>query len=335
MTDYFRPIPMQDATRPANAKTIAGGWCWFDRAERITRDGTRELVGIADIPADVLKRITAPRAPMAGLTLDAPRIMGILNVTPDSFSDGGDFIAPDAAVAHARDMVATGADMIDIGGESTRPGADFVPVDEEISRTAPVIKAIRAGLTTPISIDTRKAPVAKAALDAGANLINDVAAFTHDPALAEVAVQSGAPVCLMHAQGDPETMQNDPRYDDVLLDVYDFLSERIDNALAAGIPHNRIMVDPGIGFGKTMQHNLTLLRDISLFHALGCPILLGASRKKFIGVISGAQSAKDRVYGSVSVALDAVAQGVQMVRVHDIQATKQAISLQTAIRGQQ
>ncbi|HGG63779.1 MAG TPA: dihydropteroate synthase [Rhodobacteraceae bacterium] len=334
MTAYFRPIPMQDATRPANARSIAGGWCWFNRAERITRDGARELVGIADIPADVLERITAPRAPMAELTFEAPRIMGILNVTPDSFSDGGDFIAPDAAVAHAREMVATGADMIDIGGESTRPGADFVPVDEEIRRTAPVIKAIRADLATPISIDTRKAPVARAALDAGANLINDVAAFTHDPALAEVAVRSGAPVCLMHAQGEPETMQNDPRYDNVLLDVYDFLSERINAAVAAGIPRNRIMVDPGIGFGKTIHHNLTLLRDISLFHALGCPILLGASRKKFIGVISDTQSAKDRVYGSVSVALDAVAQGVQMVRVHDIQATKQAISLRTAIRGQ-
>lgn len=334
MTDYFRPIPMQDTARPANARTIAGGWCWFDRVEHITRGGTRELVGIADIPADVLERITTPRTPMAGLTFEAPRIMGILNVTPDSFSDGGDFIAPVAAVAHAREMVATGADMIDIGGESTRPGADFVPVDEEINRTAPVIKAIRTELATPISIDTRKAPVAKAALDAGANLINDVAAFTHDPALAEVAAQTGAPVCLMHAQGDPETMQNDPRYDDVLLDVYDFLSERINEAVTAGIPRNRIMVDPGIGFGKTMQHNLTLLRDISLFHALGCPILLGASRKKFIGVISGAQSAKDRVFGSVSVALGAVAQGVQMVRVHDIQATKQAISLQTAVRGQ-
>ena len=334
MTDFFRPIPMQDTTRPANARPIAGGWCWFDRAERITRDGTRELVGIADIPAYVLERITTPRAPMAGLTFEAPRIMGILNVTPDSFSDGGDFIAPDAAVAHARDMVATGADMIDIGGESTRPGADFVPVDEEINRTAPVIKAIRADLATPISIDTRKAPVAKAALDAGANLINDVAAFTHDPALAEVAVQCGAPVCLMHAQGDPKTMQDNPDYSNALLDVYDFLSKRIENAVAAGIPRNRIMVDPGIGFGKTTEHCLILLRDISLFHALGCPILLGASRKTFIGVISGAQSAKDRVYGSVSVALDAVAQGVQMVRVHDIQATKQAISLQTAIRGQ-
>ncbi len=335
MTGYFHPIPMQGIARPANARAIAGGWCWFDRAEHITRDGVRELVGIADIPPDVLERITTPRAPMAGLTFDAPRIMGILNVTPDSFSDGGDFIAPDAAVAHARDMVATGADMIDIGGESTRPGADFVPVDEEINRTAPVIKAIRAEMTTPISIDTRKAPVAQAALEAGANLINDVAAFTHDPVLAEVAAQTGAPVCLMHAQGDPETMQNDPRYDDVLLDVYDFLSERINAAVTAGIPRNRIMVDPGIGFGKTMQHNLTLLRDISLFHTLGCPILLGASRKKFIGVISGTRSAKDRVYGSVSVALDAVAQGVQVVRVHDIEATKQAISLQTAIRGQQ
>jgi len=255
-------------------------------------------------------------------------------VTPDSFSDGGDFIAPDAAVAHARKMVAAGADMIDIGGESTRPGADFVPVDEEIRRTAPVIKAIRAELTTPISIDTRKAPVAQAALDAGANLINDVAAFTHDPVLAEVAAQSGAPVCLMHAQGDPKTMQDNPDYSNALLDVYDFLSERIENAVAAGIPRSRIMVDPGIGFGKTMQHNLTLLHNISLFHALSCPILLGASRKKFIGVISGAQSAKDRVFGSVSVALDAIRQGVQVVRVHDIEASKQAISLQTAIREQ-
>ena len=334
MTAYYRPIPMQDATRPADARSIAGGRCRFDRAERITRDGTRELVGSADIPADVLERITAPRAPMAGLTFDAPRIMGILNVTPDSFSDGGDFIAPDAAVAHARKMVAAGADMIDIGGESTRPSADFVPVDEEIRRTAPVIKAIRAELTTPISIDTRKAPVAKAALDAGANLINDVAAFTHDPVLAEVAAQSGAPVCLMHAQGDPKTMQDNPDYSNALLDVYDFLSERIDAAVSAGIPRNRIMIDPGIGFGKTTEHCLILLRDISLFHTLGCPILLGASRKTFIGVISGAKSAKDRVSGSISVALNAIGQGVQVVRVHDIEATRQATSLQTAIREQ-
>jgi len=334
MTAYYRPIPMQGMTRPANARTIAGGWCWFDRAERITRDGPRELVAITDIPADVQKRITSPRTPMAGLSFDAPRIMGILNVTPDSFSDGGDFITPETALAHARDMVATGADMIDIGGESTRPGAGFVPVDEETRRTAPVIKSIRSALPAPISIDTRKAPVARAALQAGANLINDVAAFTHDPALAELAAQCDAPLCLMHAQGDPETMQNDPHYDNVLLDVYDFLSERIKAAQAAGIPRSRLMIDTGIGFGKNIQHNMALLRDISLFHALGCPILLGASRKKFIGVISGTPSAKDRVSGSVSVALNAVAQGVQVVRVHDIPETKQAISLQSAIQGQ-
>ncbi len=334
MTRYFRPIPMQDHVRPDNARLIAGGWCWFDRAERITRDGARELVGIDDIPADVVARISAPRAPVAGLEFNAPRLMGILNVTPDSFSDGGKFSAPDAALTHACNMVAGGADILDIGGESTRPGADFVPVDVEISRTAPVIAAIRSELQTPISIDTRKADVAQAALAAGANLINDVAAFTHDPALAELAAKTNTPVCLMHAQGDPKTMQDAPCYDDVLLDVYDFLSACIQMAQAAGIPRARIVIDPGIGFGKTIAHNLTLLRNISLFHALGCTILLGASRKKFIGDISGANSAKDRTFGSVSVAIGAAAQGVQLLRVHDIAATKQALALQLATWGQ-
>lgn len=334
MTHYFRPISMQDHARPDNARSIAGGWCWFDRAERITRDGGRELIEIKDIPADVVARISAPRAPVAGLEFDTPRLMGILNVTPDSFSDGGKFNAPDAALTHARDMVADGADILDIGGESTRPGADFVPEDVEISRTAPVIAAIRGEMQAPISIDTRKADVAQAALAAGANLINDVAAFTHDAELAKLAAKTSTPVCLMHAQGDPKTMQDAPRYDDVLLDVYDFLEARIQVAQAAGIPRSQIMIDPGIGFGKTTQHCLALLRNISLFHALGCTILLGASRKKFIGDISGAKSAKDRTFGSVSVAMGAVAQGVQILRVHDIAATKQALALQLAIGGQ-
>ena len=333
MSEYFRPIPMQGLVRPENTRMIAGGWCWFNQAERITRGSARELVGIKDMPAAVVEKICQPRAPIAGMSFDVPRLMGILNVTPDSFSDGGEFSAPDEALTHAQRMATDGADILDIGGESTRPGADFVPIDAEIPRTAPVIAAIRAKMDTPISIDTRKAKVAQAALSAGADMINDVAAFTHDPALASLAAKTNSPVCIMHAQGVPKTMQDAPSYADVLLDVYDFLDERIQMAVAAGIPRSHIMVDPGIGFGKTTDHCLGLLRDISLFHSLGCVILLGASRKTFIGVITGENSAKDRTFGSVSVAVCAVAQGVQMIRVHDIKATKQALALHLAVTG--
>lgn len=330
MTDYFRPIPMRDLARPVNARLIAGGWCWFDTVEKITRGG-RELIHIEDVPSEVLERISAPRPPIADLSFDAPRIMGILNVTPDSFSDGGDFTAPDVALKHARDMVTCGADILDIGGESTRPGADVVPIDVEISRTAPVIKTIRSEMQTPVSIDTRNAAVAMAAISAGANLINDVSALSHDADMVNVALNTSAPICLMHAQGVPKTMQAAPNYDDVLLDVYDYLEGRINLIEAAGISRERIMIDPGIGFGKRENHNLVLLQNISLFHALGCPILLGASRKKFIGDITNAQSAKDRTFGSVAIAMLAVAQGVQVVRVHDIKATSQAITMQMAI----
>ncbi|WP_375281073.1 dihydropteroate synthase [Pseudooctadecabacter sp.] len=328
---YWRAIPQTDAHRPAAALTLAGGWCWFDTVERIERGGGRTLVPAHETPAAVLDRMTAPRADVAGLSLNAPRLMGILNVTPDSFSDGGLFNAPDAAQAQARAMVADGADILDIGGESTRPGAAFVDVAEETARTAPVIKALRAEVTTPISIDTRKAAVAQAALDAGADLVNDVAAFTFDPAMAEVTAQAGAPCCLMHAQGDPATMQDAPRYDDVTLDVYDFLESRIQVAEAAGIRRHQIIVDPGIGFGKTLDHNLTLLKNLSIFHSLGCGVLLGASRKRFIGTIGNAPEARDRMPGSVAVALHGVRQGMQMLRVHDTKATKQAINLHMAV----
>ena len=328
---YWRAIPQTDAHRPAGALTLAGGWCWFDTVERIERGGGRTLVPAGEAPADLLDRITAPRANVAGLSLETPRLMGILNVTPDSFSDGGLFNAPDAALAQARAMAADGADILDIGGESTRPGAAFVDADEETARTAPVIKALRAEVTTPISIDTRKAAVAQAALDAGADLVNDVAAFTFDPAMAEVTAQAGAPCCLMHAQGDPATMQDAPRYDDVTLDVYDFLESRIQVAEAAGIRRSRIIVDPGIGFGKTLDHNLTLLKNLSIFHSLGCGVLLGASRKRFIGTIGNAPEARNRMPGSVAIALHGVRQGMQMLRVHDTKATKQAINLHMAV----
>jgi len=331
---YFRPIVQTDPCRPEGALTLAGGWTWFSDVEVLHRDGTRGHLPARALPDEVRAALTAHRPVLAGLTLDRPRLMGILNVTPDSFSDGGRFDAPEAALAHGRALVEGGADILDIGGESTRPGAAVVPVVEEIERTAPVISALRAGgLRAPISIDTRKAAVAKAALEAGADLVNDVAAFTYDLALAGAAAQAHAPVCLMHAQGDPETMQNDPHYDNVLLDVYDFLAERVAVAEAAGIPRARIVVDPGIGFGKTLEHNLTLLRGLSLFHGLGCAVLLGASRKRFIGTLGHAPDPADRGPGSVAVALSGAAQGVQFLRVHDIRETRQALRLAEALWG--
>ena len=329
MTDYFRPI-VEWGDRPAGAVSLAGGAGWFDRVERLRRDAPAERIGAGDVPEDILQNLTSPRVNMAGIAFTRPSLMGVLNVTPDSFSDGGQFSAPEIAVRHAQHMLIDGADIIDIGGESTRPGAVDVEISEEISRTVPVIDALRGFTRTPISIDTRKEPVAKAAIAAGADLINDVAAFTFDPELARYAASSGAPVCLMHTQGDPATMQANPRYDNVLLDVYDFLAERINAAEVAGVPRERIMVDPGIGFGKTIAHNLTLLRGISLFHALGCPILLGVSRKRFIGTIGDAPDAQDRMPGSVSVAVSALAQGVQMIRAHDVVETRQAMDLWAA-----
>jgi dihydropteroate synthase len=330
MTTYYQPVVQMGADRAPGAHFLAGGTCWFDQLIARKRGEVDQWVPADEVPDAVLERLTAARAPIARMTMDQPHLMGILNVTPDSFSDGGKFTAHDAAVAHALAMAQAGASVIDIGGESTRPGAATVPVDVEIARTAPVIAAIRAQTNVPISIDTRKAPVAEGAIAAGADLINDVSALSYDTDIACVTVQAAVPVCLMHAQGDPATMQKNPRYDDVLLDVYDYLEQRIEYAVGAGITRDQIVIDPGIGFGKTLDHNLELLRGISLFHALGCPILLGASRKKFIGTIGGDLTA-DRTAGSVAVALHGARQGVQLLRVHDISATKQALDLEWAI----
>lgn len=331
--NYYRPIAMTDPVRPAGALQLADGWCWFDRAEILTREGSQGLVAVQDIPPEVTARMTAKRKPLMGLTMDKPRIMGILNVTPDSFSDGGRYVGEMAALARA-DEVCRHVDILDIGGESTRPGATEVVAAEEINRTAPLIAALRQnGVTTPVSIDTRKALVAHAALVAGADMVNDVAALSFDPALAAVVAATSAPLCLMHALGAPATMQMDPRYDDVLLDVYDFLAKRIDFAEAAGITRDRIVVDPGIGFGKTVEHNLTLLRGLSIFHGLGCPILLGASRKRFIGTIGAAPDADKRGPGTIAVTLAGLAQGVQIHRVHDTGESRQALRLWQALVG--
>ena len=331
--EYYRPIAMTDAARPAGALPLAGGLCWFAQVEVLRRDGPARVVAVGDLPGEVRDRLSAPRPDFGGLGVDRPRIMGILNVTPDSFSDGGRFLAPDAALAQAQAM-AQGADVLDIGGESTRPGAAEVAMAEEIARTAPVIAALRAGgLTVPVSIDTRKAAVAQAALAAGAGIVNDVAAMGFDPAMALTVAKAGAPIILMHSVKTPATMQDDPRYEDVLLDVFDFLNARIAVAEAAGIPRARIMVDPGIGFGKTAAHNLALIRGLSLFHDLGVPVLLGASRKRFIGTIGREEVAEARIPGSVAVALAGVAQGAQVLRVHDVAETRQALRLWQAVNG--
>ena len=329
---YYRPLVETGPIRPDGALTLAGGWTWFSRVEVLARGRPSRIIPVGELPESVAERLCAPRAPVAGLSLTRPNLMGILNVTPDSFSDGGLYTSVEAAVGHAQAMIAAGADILDIGGESTRPGAETVHVEDEIARTAPVIRAIRAASRVPISIDTRKAAVALAALEAGVTLINDVSAFTYDPSLAQTVGASGAPACLMHAQGSPENMQEDPRYDDVLLDVYDYLSVRVSMAEASGIPRARLLVDPGIGFGKTQAHNLLLLQRLSLFHGLGCGVLLGASRKRFIGTIGKAPVATDRTPGSIAVALAGVAQGVQVLRVHDIKETAQALALWRAVQ---
>ncbi len=260
--------------------------------------------------------------------------MGILNVTPDSFSDGGAFADTERAVAHARAMVTAGADMIDIGGESTRPGAAPVSAEEELRRVVPVIEQI-ASHQSPItiSIDTTKAVVAERALAAGARIVNDVSALRFDARMADVVRDSGAGVVLMHMQGTPETMQTQPRYDDVVAEVRDFLAERIAFAESRGIKKSQIAVDPGIGFGKTVEHNLALLAGLEEFVALGCPVLVGASRKAFIGKVLGREPG-ERLAGSVAVTAWSVARGARIVRVHDVAETVDAVRMVEAIQLQ-
>ncbi|WP_136645937.1 dihydropteroate synthase [Tabrizicola sp. YIM 78059] len=331
MEYYYRPIPMIDPARAAGALPLAGGWCWFDRVEVLSRSAAPWVIPAGEVPEPVLHRLTAPRAAFASLSMDRPRLMGILNVTPDSFSDGGRFCSAEVAVRQGQ-QIADDAEIVDIGGESTRPGAREVPIAEEISRTVPVIEALRAGgMRAPISIDTRKASVAAAAIRGGATLVNDVSGLSFDPALGPLIAREGVPLVLMHSQGLPETMQDDPRYGNVLLDVYDELARRLARAEAMGIDRRNIAVDPGIGFGKTAVHNLALLRGLSLLHGLGCPILLGASRKRFIGSIGRAEAPDARMPGSLAVALTGFAQGVQITRVHDVAETRQALRLWQAM----
>ena len=333
---YIRPSPSFDGSVP-----LAGGPARFSRVELITREARRVCeFGDCELDAASREALSGARGAVAGVALDRPRVMGVLNVTPDSFSDGGVHLDASRAVESGLAMVEAGADFLDVGGESTRPGAEPMPLETELARVLPVIEGLkRAGCAAPISIDTRKAAVARAAFDAGARIFNDVSALSHDPdspATAAALCPAGGDgwVCLMHSQGDPQVMQKDPRYEDVLLDVYDALAERARAAFAAGVGADRILIDPGIGFGKTLEHNLTLLRGLSVFHGLGAPLLLGVSRKRFIGVLTGVEIAAERMPGSVAAALWGVAQGAQIVRVHDVVETAQALAMWRALQNE-
>jgi dihydropteroate synthase len=266
------------------------------------------------------------------LRFDRPLVMGIVNVTPDSFSDGGQFADSQAAIAHGLDLVRQGADILDIGGESTRPGSQPVPLDEEMRRVVPVIRDLAGQVHIPISVDTSKAAVAREAIAAGAAIVNDVTALQGDPAMLTITRESRAAAILMHMQGTPATMQADPRYDDVVADVYEFLRRRLDEVEAAGIPRERLAIDPGIGFGKRHLHNLTLLARLERFQSLGRPLCLGVSRKGFIGKEIG-RGVTDSMVGSVAAACHAMASGsAQILRVHDVAATVDAVKMFDAIR---
>jgi dihydropteroate synthase len=319
---------------------IAGGSTGFTACQVIERQGGRidrrwlsyGAVKSSTDPAlnGLLARIEAPRAALAGLDFDQPCIMGVINVTPDSFSDGGHTPDPPSAISHGRSLAAAGAHILDVGGESTRPFAAPLPIAEERARAMAVVEAL-AGDGHYVSIDTRKAAVMREAVKAGARLVNDVSALGHDPDSLATVRDLAVPVVLMHSQGDPTVMQVAPRYDDVVLDVFDALAGRIATCEAAGLERARLIADPGIGFGKTVEHNLELLGGLTLFHGLGVPLLVGASRKGFIGKLTGEAVAARRIAGSLGAAVAIVMQGVQMVRVHDVAETRQALTVWQAV----
>ena len=331
MTHYLRPLGIlsgvaaRGAVDQHKALPLAGGPLAFSLVEIIERSRDSRIVPAVELAVE-LARHTAPRGQLAG----GPIVMGIVNATPDSFSDGGAYIDPDRAISHGLSMIAAGAGIIDVGGESTRPGA--IPLDpaEEAARVVPVIQGLSAtgGL---VSIDTRNARTMDAALEAGAGMINDVSALTHDPDSLMFAASTDVPVVLMHMQGDPANMQRAPFYRDVALDIYDYLSARIATAEAAGIVRSRLIVDPGIGFGKTTEHNLALLDQLSLFHGLGVPLLVGVSRKGFIGRLSANAAIDKRLGGSLAAGLAAINQGAQILRVHDVAETVQAVRIIRAL----
>jgi dihydropteroate synthase len=278
---------------------------------------------------------TAQEATGGGRLISGPDpvLMGILNVTPDSFSDGGEFFGVEPAVAQAEKMLDEGAYMIDIGGESTRPGSDPVSLEEELRRVLPVVQGILGARPEAIvSTDTYRASTAEAVLDAGARVVNDITALRGDPKMAGLVAERGCPVVLMHMLGEPKSMQRDPRYEDVVREVRDFLAGRAEYAASAGVREENVILDPGVGFGKTLRHNLELLNGFNVFVELGFPVLIGASRKSFLGKIPGSEDAGDRLFGTVATSVMAYEQGATLFRVHDVRANKEALEVAAAVR---
>lgn len=348
MRTLLRPTGFIDSPfgHAGKVARLAGGLNWFGLVELIRIEGNRrvstELVPVEGVEARLDEamaidwaRITAVRPALQlgerTIRLDQPQVMAIVNATPDSFSDGGAYADAAAAAEAGANMAAQGAAIIDVGGESTRPGASAVWEGDEIERVLPVVQQLSAA-GTAVSIDTRKSGVMSAALGGGAGMVNDVSALSWDPQSADIVATVGVPVVLMHHQGDPTTMQDAPRYDDVLVDVHLWLEERIAAAEAAGIARDKILVDPGIGFGKSVAHNLELINGLALLHGLGCPIVFGASRKRMIGALSGEVPPDQRLAGSLALALKAVDQGAQIIRVHDVPETVQALKVWRGLR---
>jgi dihydropteroate synthase len=346
----IRPTAFVDAPFGHDGKVarLAGGLTFFTAVELLRVEGNRrasaELVPVADIEQrfdDDLARqwtaLTGPRQPLQlgdrTIRLDQPQVMAILNTTPDSFSDGGRCAEAGAAVEAGVQMASEGAAILDVGGESTRPGAQQVWAQDETARVQPVIGRLVAS-GAAVSIDTRKSEVMSVALEAGARMVNDVSALTFDPRSADVVAAAGVPVVLMHHLGSPETMQLDPQYEDVLIEVFLWLEERVVAAEAAGIKRSNILLDPGFGFGKSVAHNLELMNGLALFHSLGCPLVVGSSRKRTIGALSNEAPADQRLGGSIAFALKAVEQGAQIVRVHDVPETVQALRIWRGLRDQ-
>jgi len=333
---WIRPVPIADG-----GFALAGGPARFGIVDVVQRDGSQHVACRMDVEtllatadnrnaaAAAIECLTAPRPSFAGLAMVEPQIMGILNTTPDSFSDGGRHHAPAAAVAAGRAMQAAGASIIDIGGESTRPGAAPITRNQELARILPALAGLQTG-DAVLSVDTRHAVVVERAAATGATIINDVAALRGEGAL-EAAAASGCHVVIMHMQGSPETMQDDPRYAFAPVDIYEFLRGRIDAAIAAGIARERICVDPGFGFGKTVRHNLQLVNWLALLHGLDVPILFGASRKSTIAKLARDEPADKRLPGSLALALAARRQGAQILRVHDVAETAQALAVESAL----
>jgi dihydropteroate synthase len=343
------PRAIEDrAASPADALPLSGGPRHFAACEAVLReDGrtrAREVVPLARLDAwtarfgaevaakaeALLARLTAPRPAFAELDLGTARIMGVINVTPDSFSDGGDRFDAGRAVDDGLAMIEAGAAILDVGGESTRPGAAPVDAREELRRVLPVVRGL-AEAGALVSVDSRRAAVMAAALDAGARVINDVTALEGDPDSLALAAERNVPAVIMHMRGEPGTMQAGPRYDDVALDIYDYLERRVAACVAASLARADIAVDPGIGFGKTVTHNLEILDQMALYQGLGCAVVLGVSRKGFIGKLSRGEAPKARLPGSLAAALAGVERGVQILRVHDVAETAQALALWRAI----